>query len=191
MQPDKLPDVLTIAEVEALLAAPNQRCPTGLRNHVLLTTLYRTAMRSDEARSLQPRHIRWQDGILSVREGKGARDRNIRISKATVQCLRRWADVRPRGETFFCTLRGSKLGGRYLRRMIKRMARRVGIEDSDRVHPHLLRHTRATHMRQQGVDLHRIQRHLGHKNLETTTIYDHIVQGEMEETMEQLDAVLP
>jgi integrase/recombinase XerD len=75
--------------------------------------------------------------------------------------------------------------------MIKRMARRASIEDPDRVHPHTLRHSRATHLLQNGMDVRQVQRFLGHANLETTMIYLHVVQSDMEDMIEQMDEVLP
>lgn len=198
--PDKLPDVLSEEEVEAMIAARSaadvrreRRYPTVLRNRVLVqVALYRCALRLAEACALERRDIRWTESRLRVRRGKGNRERYVRLSADSIAQLQLWDQRRPKGaETFFCTLDGGPLDHRYVQRMVKRMAARAGLEDPGRVHPHIFRHSRATHLRRMKHEQTKIQQLLGHKDIRTTMVYDHIVQGEMEEMIEGADEVLP
>lgn len=192
--PDKLPEVLSEDEVRRIVAQDirrERRYPTVLRNRVLVqVALYRCALRLAEACALRRRDIKWTERRLLVVDGKGGRDRSIRLSADSLSQLRLWDARRTSGEAFFNTVKGAPLGHRYVQRMVKRLAERAGIEDPERVHPHMFRHSRATHLRRLKEELTKIAKLLGHKDVRTTMIYDHIVQGEMEEMIERADDVL-
>jgi site-specific recombinase XerD len=121
--------------------------------------------------------------------GKIDRDRVVGLDDGAMALINRWLDVRrQRGingrgaKRLFCTLDGGPVSGAYVRAMLKRMARRAGIEK--RVHPHGLRHTGAAELRSEGVDIGIISKQLGHKSIATTARYlDHIAPQTVIDTM--------
>lgn len=181
----RLPTVLEKDEAQALLRQPNTGCPTGLRNRVMLEVFYRAGLRNSEVRHLRPGDIRWQDGVIEVRGGKGGKDRVVPIDSETLGWLRAWKAERPRGRYFFNTLQGSELSARYLQELIKRLARKAGIERADQVTPHVLRHSYATHLLDDGFTLREIQTLLGHSNVSTTQIYTHVSPGDLTEKIQR------
>jgi len=197
--PMRLPEVLTVGDVRKLVevhgatALRRERLyPTTLRNRVLIqVALYRCALRVSEACRLHRRDIKWDDKRLEVKDGKGGKDRSIDLSTESVAILRLWDAKRPNGETFFCSLKGKALFPRYVQKMVKRAARRVGIPESERITPHTFRHSRATHLLQSGANVREVQAILGHASLDTTMIYTHIVQADIAATMERADETLP
>ena len=168
----KLPKILEPAEVVALLAQPNTDCPTGTRNRALLAVIYYGALRLSEARHLKPADITWSDDRLNVIAGKGGRDRNVYLPREIMPYLREWKQQRPEGTRFFNTLKGGELSSRYVQALVERLAVKAGIDRH--VTPHMLRHSRATHMLDENYTLPEIQQHLGHVNLSTTAIYLHV-----------------
>jgi len=177
----RLPEVLTEREQKRLLAQPNQGCPTGLRNHCMLRVMFDVGLRASELLNLKPEHIGWTSGKLFVREGKGAKDRVLWLNEATLEKLRGWREVRPSGEHLFVTLQGGQLSARYLRAMVKRLARKAGITKD--VHPHMLRHTFATDLYRETKNIRLVQKALGHSDLSTTMIYTHVVDEELEDAL--------
>src|SRR5438105_8165507 len=113
----KLPQRLTREEAAALIAQPNRRYPTGIRNRALLRLLYRSGLRCSEALNLRLRDVDLARGEIRVWQGKGERDRRVWIDDATIEMLALWRHRRPKSEWFFCTLHGGKLDDRYVRRM--------------------------------------------------------------------------
>lgn len=181
----RLPVVLEADELERLLAEPNTGCPSGLRNRAIMEVLGRAGLRNAEARHLRPSHIRWSDGLLEVRCGKGGRDRNVPFDEETRGWLRAWSSERPDGPWFFGTLDGGKLSGRYLQAMVKRLARRaLGDERGDDVTPHVLRHTYATNKLDEGLTIREVQHLLGHADVSTTQIYTHVRPGNLREKIQ-------
>ena len=178
MAQKRLPIVLEKDEIEALRKGPNTRCPTGLRNRTMIETMYGAGLRVSEVVNLRPGDIRWRDGLLEVHEGKGARDRNIPVKDETLAWLQAWKEKRPtRARRFFCTLKGRPLSARYVQQMIKRMAQRAGLERAEKVTPHTLRHSYATHMLNGGFTIREVQELLGHSSITTTQIYTHVRPG--------------
>lgn len=168
----KLPKVLEKPEVIALLAQPATDCPTGLRNRALLEVLYWGSVRVSEARHLKVQDVRIETGELNVIDGKGGRDRNVYLPHNIMPYLREWKHQRPEGARFFNTLKGGELSSRYVQALVERLAVKAGIDRH--VTPHMLRHSRATHMLDENYTLPEIQQHLGHVNLSTTAIYLHV-----------------
>ncbi|MDP2858074.1 MAG: tyrosine-type recombinase/integrase [Bacillota bacterium] len=185
-RPLRLPEVLTDTEREALLAQPNPKCPTGLRNQCMLRLMVDAGLRVGEVLALQVRDLDWAAGKVMIRQGKGAKDRVVWINEDLLELLRQWRERRPAGSNglLFTTLQGGELDARYIRELVKRLAKRAGIEKD--VHPHLLRHTMATDLLRSTKNLRLVQKALGHSNITTTTIYAHIVDGELEEAMKGL-----
>lgn len=167
-----LPKRLTREEAARLLAVPNRRAPTGVRNRALLRLLYRAGLRCSEALELRPRDVQLTRNEIRVNSGKGDKDRVVYIDAGSAEILDRWRAIRPRSEWFFCTLQGGRLNDGYVRAMCARYGRRAGLDL--RVHPHLLRHTFATELLEDGYTVVEVQQLLGHADLETTAIYLHV-----------------
>lgn len=181
----RLPIALNRDEVRLLLAQPNVQCPTGLRNRAMLELMYGAGLRNSEARKLSPVDIRWYDGMVDVRNGKGNKDRAMPVPADTLAWLEAWRDQRPAGQRFFCTLAGGELSARYLQAMVKRLARRAGLAGAERVTPHVLRHSYATHLLDAGFNIRKVQDLLGHSDVKTTEIYTHVNPVDLAEEIRQ------
>jgi site-specific recombinase XerD len=178
--PRHLPKRLSREEAAALLAQPNRRYPTGLRDRALIRIFYRGGLRCSEALDLAPRDVQLARHELRV-NGKGDKDRVVWVDDTTAEILDAWKAVRPRSAFFFCTLKGGRLDDSAVRHMMARRGRKAGIEI--RVHPHMLRHSYATELLEDGIPLPHVQRLLGHEDLETTAIYLHLVDEELRERL--------
>ncbi len=181
------PEVLTNAEVCALMRACSRHASTGLRNRALIALLYRTGLRITEALSLYPKDLDLADGSVRVLNGKGGRSRTVGLDPGAAAIVERWLDVRSElglsgRHPVFCTLRGRVMAAAYVRVMLKRLAARASIDK--RVHAHGLRHTHAAQLRAEGVDIAIISRQLGHSSITTTARYlDHIAPRAVIEAM--------
>jgi integrase/recombinase XerD len=182
--PSRLPVVLSAAEREALLTAPNQKAPTGLRNYCMLLLYLNLGLRASEAINLEVDSIDWQGGKVLV-DGKGGKERVLWLSDSDLAALKRWRAVKPAGRYLFCTLAGGKICDRYVRDFVKRYARKKGITAKD-VHPHTLRHTFATDLLKENNNIRLVQKALGHTSINTTMIYTHIVDEELENALKTL-----
>jgi site-specific recombinase XerD len=188
-------EILTIGEIGRLLDACPRRGPSGLRDRALIVVLWRAGLRIAEALALELRDVDRQAGTLTVRHGKGNRRRVVGLDPMAMAVLDRWLDARaklgvPAGAKAFCTITKGNVGNPYqapqAREMIKRRARRAGIEK--RVHPHGLRHTCAVDLLREGVDVKLIQRQFGHSDLRTTDRYlDHLMPHQVVEAMQRRD----
>ncbi len=169
-----LPGVLTEAEVEALLSAPDPEEPLGLRDRCLLELLYATGLRVSELAALRLGQINLRQGVLRV-VGKGDRERLVPLGEVASGWLERYlGQVRPRGgsDYVFPSPRGGALSRQALWYRIRHHARRAGIARLPS--PHTLRHSFATHLLNHGADLRVVQLLLGHADLSTTQIYTHV-----------------
>lgn len=142
---------------------------TRLRNKVILTLLYSTGLRVSELVNLKIRAIDEDERTIRVR-GKGEKDRIVIFDDTTLNLINEYLDKRGvENEYLFVNQKNNKLTSRYIELMIKDHAKRAGI--NKRVTPHILRHSFATHLLKNGVDIRAIQQLLGHSNLSTTQIY--------------------
>jgi integrase/recombinase XerD len=174
----RLPDALTVREVERLLAQPDLRRRHGLRDRALLETMYAAGLRVSEAAGLTVDDVRLDDGWLRCM-GKGRKERLVPLGESARAYLRRYIEEqRPRqaagGDTraLFLSDRRRALDRRSIWRLVRMYARRAGIEK--RVHPHTLRHTFATHLLANDAPLRVIQEMLGHADIGTTQLYTHV-----------------
>lgn len=181
--PKKLPKVLSAEERAALLAQLNPRYQSPHRNLVMLRLMLATGLRAGEVVALRPEHIDMRTCKLIVREGKGAKDRTLWISEELRDELGEWLDRRPESEWLFPTRDGGQLATRYLRALVSRLAKRAEIAEAERVSPHTLRHTFATDLYRETKNLRLVQKALGHSSIQTTEIYTHIVDEELEEAL--------
>ena len=183
--PKKLPETLQRSEAAALLDQPSLSCPTGIRNRAMLELMYHGGLRLGEVVGLRPSDIRWEAGELHLQHTKGGRHRVVPLTEETLGYLRLWAEKRPAGGTkrLFTTLKGKPVSPRYVQAMVAREAQSAGIER--RVHPHMLRHTFATELLDEGYNIREVQELLGHANLSTTQIYTHVNLGVLKEKVKQ------
>jgi integrase/recombinase XerD len=173
-----LPTVLTVADVERLLAAPNTDEPLAIRDRALLEFAYATGVRVSELVGLTLQDILFQEGVARV-FGKGAKERLVPVGRRALGAVALYArEIRPtldkgkgRG-ILFLNARGTPLSRVGAWGVIKGTARRAGI--TRRVTPHTLRHTFATHLLEGGADLRAVQEMLGHADLSTTQLYTHV-----------------
>ncbi|UCD24563.1 MAG: site-specific tyrosine recombinase XerD [Gemmatimonadota bacterium] len=174
----KLPDVLTVEEIEALLAAPNPDEPLAWRDRSLLEVGYATGVRVSELVGLGTVDVWFDESLVRVL-GKGSKERLVPIGRRALGAAAVYArEVRPtldKGHTegrFFLNARGRPLSRVGAWSIIKKCTAKAGI--SKRVSPHTLRHTFATHLLEGGADLRAVQEMLGHADLATTQIYTHV-----------------
>lgn len=181
-RPRKLPVILDREEARRLLQQPSLRYPTGVRNRGILEIALKCGLRNEEIRDIDINHLDLNTGRLHV-EGKGGHHRVLYVPEEVLVYLRRWRDLRPPTEAseFFTTLKGGPLSGDYLRKMTKRYAVRAGIKK--RVYPHLLRHTYLSHIYAETKNIRLTQQVAGHARLETTMIYTHVMDGDLQEAM--------
>ena len=171
------PEVLSTAEVEALIAGCSHTAPTGIRNRALIWLLYRSGLRVSEALDLRPADADLARHALRVLHGKGDKATTRGFHPAATDALARWLDTRKslgiRGAPLFCTLKGGPVSDRYVRNLLHRLATQAGIDK--RVHPHGLRHTYAAELEDAGLTVSEISKLLGHSSAAVTARYlDHL-----------------
>ena len=174
----KLPVTLNESEVE-LLRNCCTRSATGRRNRAIMEAMLCAGLRVSEVIALNPADIDWNGGMIRVNNGKGGRDRVIPVNDETIAHLRVWHSLRTsKGlngrHAFFCGIRtkGKRLTARSVQDMIKGHAKRAGIEKN--VSPHVLRHTYATNLLDNGFSIREVQELLGHSDVSTTMVYTHV-----------------
>ncbi len=171
--------VLTESEVQALLAAPGLDA-VGLRDRAILETLYSTALRRAELCALDLYDLDAAGELVRVRQGKGRKDRYVPVGAHALAALRRYLHqarpdlvVTPKEPALFvASITGRRLGRQTLNLIARKHGESAGI--GQRVTPHVLRHTCATHLLQGGADLRHVQAILGHASIATTQVYTRV-----------------
>jgi site-specific recombinase XerD len=178
----RLPVILTMSEVHRLIGAIKEP-----RYQAVAMVLYGAGLRLSEALALETRDLDGPDGVIRVRNGKGGKDRNAKLSPTLYQWLRDyWARVRPAAPYLFA----SRTTGRppmkdTVRKALVLAGKEAGIQK--RVYPHLLRHCFATHLLNDGVDLYLVSQLLGHACLQTTTVYTRLSTKRMQQIPSPLE----
>ena len=174
----KLPQVLSRGDVDRLLRAPKGTDPGALRDRALLGLMYACGLRASEATDLEVGDVDLEAGVLRAR-GKGSKERLVPVGREAVTAVRLYLERgRPMltatsdDRHLFVNRRGTGLTRQGLYKIVQRHARSVGLED--RMSPHTLRHTFATHLLAGGCDLRAVQEMLGHADIATTQIYTHL-----------------
>jgi len=174
----KLPHVLTRGEIETLLSQPRGTEPVALRDRALLELMYACGLRASEAIGLELMDVDIQEGVLRAR-GKGSKERLVPIGQAALRALRMYLErghpalVKGAPEAhLFVNFRGGQLTRQGLYKIVRRHAVTAGL--ADRMSPHTLRHTFATHLLAGGCDLRSVQEMLGHADVSTTQLYTHL-----------------
>ena len=183
--PRRIPSVLTEDEQARLLAQIDLEAPSGNRNLALIRLMINTGLRAAEVRDLCRHHIDWKRGTMKIR-GKGGRERVVWMGNGDLSRLKSLPSGAPSGNRpVFTSLDGQKpLCGRWLRKLVKRLAELAGIDK--RIHVHTLRHTFATNLLRQEKNLFTVMKAMGHTNLSTTQIYLHLEDSELEAAMKRL-----
>lgn len=186
--PLRVPKSLSEAQVDALLQAPDDSTPLGLRDRSMLELMYASGLRVSELVALKTLHLGLNEGVLRVM-GKGSKERLVPFGEEAHAWLRRWlAEGRPvvlagrSADALFVTVRGDGMTRQMFWNLVKRYAIKAGVNAP--LSPHTLRHAFATHLLNHGADLRAVQLLLGHADIGTTTIYTHVAR----ERLRQLHA---
>lgn len=180
-----LPKFLSVAQVNALLAAPDPSRPLGKRDRALLELLYATGLRVSELSTLRLQQVHLEPGYVLV-HGKGGKERIVPMGECAVDALKVYLEevraILVKGLSFrevFLNSRGRPLSRQGIWKLIKQHALRAGIHVN--ITPHVLRHSFATHLLENGVDLRSLQSMLGHSDIATTQIYTHVARTRLKE----------
>ena len=188
-QPLRVPKILSEAQVEALLAAPDVDTPLGLRDRTMIELMYASGLRVSELVGLKTVYLSLDEGALRV-TGKGSKERLVPFGAEAHAWVRRYlAEARAAilkgqaSDALFVTARGGPMTRQMFWKLIKAHALKAGIHAP--LSPHTLRHAFATHLLNHGADLRAVQMLLGHADISTTTIYTHVAR----ERLKQLHAM--
>lgn len=184
-----LPHFLTSDEVEDLLRAPDTTTDLGLRDRAMLEVLYATGLRVSEIVGLAPKNLNLDLGFVTV-IGKGDKERAVPLGISAVEWTDRYLEVRSRlmrkekpSASLFLSAAGRHLSRQAFWRLIVAYGTAAGI---GHITPHLLRHSFATHLLENGADLRSVQLMLGHSDISTTQIYTHITNERLREMYRRL-----
>ena len=184
-QPQKLPEILSREEVWRLLTVPPHP-----RHRLLLTTVYAAGLRVSEAIALKVSDIDADRMTIRIEQGKGAKDRYVPLAARLLQDLRAYWKTAPPSIWLFANRQGTRPIDITVAQKIYMLAKlRAGIVKQGGIHA--LRHAFATHLLEAGVDLHTVQRLLGHRQISTTMRYFHLSQGRLVGTRSPLDLPKP
>ena len=179
----KLPDFLSVDEIDRLLAAPDRRTPRGIRDAAMLETLYATGLRVSELVKLRLRDLNFDAGYLMT-FGKGRKERLVPVGESALASVRAYVEQARASATkaraidaLFLTHHGRAMTRQGFWKLLGRYATAAGIRK--RISPHKLRHSFATHLVERGADLRAVQAMLGHADIGTTEIYTHVSRGHL------------
>ncbi len=184
----KLPDTLSVEEIDLIIAQIDLSKPEGERNRAIIETLYGCGLRVSELTDLKLSNLFFDEGYISV-TGKGNKQRFVPIGETTQKYIniytkeiRNHLDIKKGFEdTLFLNRRGRQLTRAMIFTIVKRLVEKAGIHKQ--VSPHTFRHSFATHLLENGADLRAIQLMLGHESITTTEIYMHIDRSHLSEVM--------
>lgn len=181
----KLPDVLTIEQVSVLLAAPDRKTPLGLRDAAMLELIYAAGLRVSELIGLEMMSLNLEAGFVRVL-GKGSKERIVPIGRKAIDCLHQYLEsarktqLKGKNSRFvFVARAGKPMTRQAFWKLLRRYTLQSGIKQ--KVTPHSLRHSFASHLLEGGADLRAVQVMLGHVDITTTQIYTHVAQKRLVE----------
>lgn len=186
----KLPDTISLNEIDKLIAAIDLSKPEGERNRAIIETLYGCGLRVSELTELKLSDLFFKEGFIKV-TGKGDKQRFVPISTYTQKLINIYKDeVRihlpiqtKASDTLFLNRRGNKLTRAMIFTIVRRLAEAAGIKK--KISPHTFRHSFATHLLENGADLRAIQQMLGHESITTTEVYMHVDRSHLRKIMEE------
>lgn len=174
----KLPEVLTVEEVEKILSQPDVNNALGLRDKTILELMYACGLRVSEVLTVKTSNIMFNDELVRI-TGKGSKERIVPAASSSLEWVKIYISnsrsvlAKPYSEDYlFLNWRGRKLSRMSIWDIINKYSKLAKIEKN--IHPHILRHSFATHLLEGGADLRSIQEMLGHADISTTQIYTHI-----------------
>ncbi len=174
----KLPVVLSVEEIDSILAAIDVSTAEGTRNYAIIETLYSCGLRVSELTNLRFSDLFFDEGFIRV-QGKGSKQRLVPISETAIQKIKNYLQHRSQQivkkgseDIVFLSSRGTAISRITVFHYIKQYAQTVGIEKE--ISPHVFRHSFATHLLERGANIRVIQEMLGHEKITTTEIYTHI-----------------
>ena len=182
-----LPEILSPAQVDALLNAPDKKTDKGRRDRAMLELMYACGLRVSELVNLQKPQLHFDEGYIRIR-GKGNKERLVPIAKFSAKAVQSYIDdVRPRlivndseaGQIVFLSMNGRPLTRARIWQLIRELATDAGLPHG--IHPHSLRHSFASHLLSAGAPLRTIQEMLGHADISTTQIYTHVDQQRLKQ----------
>ena len=182
----KLPEVLSIAEIDSIIEAIDLSKPEGHRNKAIIETLYGAGLRVSELVNLRITDINFNEGYVIV-TGKGSKQRLVPIGKKALREIELYRQERSMmpvitdANILFLNRRGKKLTRVMIFTIVKFLAAKAGIRK--KISPHTFRHSFATHMVEAGADLRAVQEMLGHESILTTEIYTHIDRSYLKDTL--------
>ncbi|EOT47986.1 tyrosine recombinase XerD [Enterococcus sp. AZ150] len=186
----KLPDTLSLEEVERLIQTPDTKTILGIRDRALLEVMYATGLRVSEVINLRLSDVHLNMALLQT-IGKGEKERIVPLGDLAIDWIERYLDEarpllvgkHPDETALFVNHHGKKLSRQGVWKNLKQIVREAGIFKT--VTPHTLRHSFATHLLENGADLRTVQELLGHADISTTQIYTHITKKRMTEVYKQ------
>lgn len=186
----KLPNILSIEEIEALIAAPNTSKPQGVRDVAMFELLYGAGMRISELIALDLEDIHLTIGFVRV-FGKGGKERIVPLGSGAIRACETYLSGSrgqlqgkyPKTDAFFINQRGKRLTRQGCWKLMKEHGAKANIPKE--MSPHILRHSFATHLIENGADLRSVQEMLGHADISTTQIYTHISKTRLSEVYKQ------
>ena len=184
----KLPDTLSVLEIDKIVAAIDLSKPLGERNRAIIETLYSCGLRVSELTHLKISDLFFEEGFLKV-TGKGNKQRFVPIGVNTQKFInlyrQHWRSLieidTEHKDTLFLNQRGKQLTRAMIFTIVKKLAEKVGIRKS--ISPHTFRHSFATHLLENGADLRAIQMMMGHESITTTEIYMHLDKSHLKKVM--------
>lgn len=186
----KLPNILSIEEVDALIQAPATNKANGLRDQAMLELLYASGMRVSECINLDVEDVHLTMGFVRC-TGKGGKERIIPLGKSALKSCQTYLelgrmDLLKSGEktdAMFINQRGKRLTRQGFWKLLKQHAQKAGIQKE--LTPHTLRHSFATHLLENGADIRAVQEMLGHADISTTQIYTHVSKTRLKDVYSQ------
>ena len=184
----KLPDTLSVKEIDTIVAAIDLSTPLGERNRAIIETLYSCGLRVSELTNLKLSDLFFDEGFIKV-TGKGNKQRFVPIGNHTQKFInlyknhaRRSLTIDPQHmDTLFLNQRGKQLTRAMIFTIVKTFTKKAGIQKS--ISPHTFRHSFATHLLENGADLRAIQVMLGHESITTTEIYMHVDKSHLKDVI--------
>ncbi|MCJ7580422.1 MAG: site-specific tyrosine recombinase XerD, partial [Candidatus Aminicenantes bacterium] len=174
-----LPKFLSVKDVELLLQQPDENEPKGLRDKAMLELLYATGLRVSELVSLKKNDVNLESGFL-ICKGKGGKERIVPLGNSSAVAVTKYLEEarqnfwKKETEILFLTARGGAFTRQGFWKMLKEYGEKASL--AQKISPHILRHSFATHLLERGADLRSVQLMLGHSQITTTQIYTHVTR---------------